>query len=344
MAVHNIIPNSDVLLTDIRDTLNANNSSCTNDVLSFFDSRAVINQWSFRKPYAGGGDTFKLSDSQIRSSDINCGFSVKQVNAYNLIPGAMDGGMNGWTYNRPTGGQYSPYRVGDYVGYNPSAPPMIQGFNVPSEVPKSGTTTVDATAVITTSTGYNVTLSDIGGLSSCRAAVYLVNGSDSHTFASQKTIGEGGFSVPITISSMNTGTWTVYPYLKGEGSVCYTIPNVDSATMKITASSFGVTLTATRATDAQTINWTLTIKNSSSAVTWKNNNWTLTSKTAPSNSMGSSIGDISVKANGTTTVTGSITNVNDALWNSMNLTLSMTLNSGNITASVPIMSQNIQPA
>ena len=114
--------------------------------------------------------------------------------------------------------------------------------------------------------------------------------------------------------------------------------------MKITSSSFGVTLTATRATNAQTINWTLTIKNSSSAVTWKNNNWTLASKTAPSNSMGSSLGDISVKASTTTTITGSITNVNDALWNSMALTLSMTLNSGNITASVPIMSQNIQPA
>ena len=342
MAVKSIIPYSNVLLADIRDTLNNHGSSCTNDVISFFDSRAVINQWSFRKPYSTDVDTFKLSDTQIRN--INCGFSVKQVGAYNLIPNFMDGGMNGWTYNRPTGGQYSPYRVGDYVGYNPSAPPMIQGFSVPSEVPKSGTTTVDATAVITTSTGYNVTLSDIGGLSSCKAAVYLVNGSYSHMFESSSTLGSGGFSVPINVSAMNTGTWTVYPFIKGEGSVCYTIPNVDSATMKITSSSFGVTLTATRATNAQTINWTLTIKNSSSAVTWKNNNWTLASKTAPSNSMGSSLGDISVKASTTTTITGSITNVNDALWNSMALTLSMTLNSGNITASVPIMSQNIQPA
>jgi hypothetical protein len=60
--------------------------------------------------------------------------------------------------------------------------------------------------------------------------------------------------------------------------------------------------------------------------------------------MGGAIGDISVKANATTTVTGSITNVNDALWNSMMLTLSMTLNSGNKSASVPVLSQNMETA
>ena len=160
-------------------------------------------------------------------------------------------------------------------------------------------------------------------------------------YESSSSIASGDFSVPIDIADMTQGTWTVYPFLKN-GSTYYTIPNVESKTMKITASSFSVALTARRLSDAQTISWTLTIKNSGSAVTWKNNNWTLTSKTAPSNSMGGAIGDISVKANATTTVTGSITNVNDALWNSMMLNLSMTLNSGNNTASVPVLSQNME--
>jgi hypothetical protein len=337
-----VIPNSNVnLATNIRDVLNAHGSSCTNDVISFFDSRAVINQWSFRKPYSSDDDMFKLSDSQIRS--INCGFTPKQIAAYTNLPNTMDGNMNGWVYTRPSGGQYSPYRLGDYVGYDTDAPPMIQGFNVPSEVPKQGTTTVDATAVVTTSTGTNVTIADIGGLKDYKPAVYLVSGSYSRMYESSSSIASGGFSVPINIADMTQGDWVVYPFLKS-GSTYYTIPNVESKIMKITASSFSVSLTATRASNAQTISWTLTIKNNGSAVTWKNNNWTLTSRTAPSNSMSGAIGDISVKANATTTVTGSITNVNDALWNSMMLTLSMTLNSGNNTASVPVLSQNMEMA
>lgn len=329
------------LATHIRNVLNAHGSSCTNEIISFFDSRAVINQWSFRKPYATDLDMAKLSDSQIRS--INCGFDINgaRMGSYTQLPTKMDGNMNGWVYTRPSGGQYSPYRVGDYVGYDTDAPPMIQGFYVPSEVPKAGTTTVYATAVITKSTGTNVTIGDIGGLSEYKPAVYLVSGSYSRMYESSSSIASGGFSVPINIADMTQGTWTAYPFLKS-GSTYYTIPNVESKTLKITASSFTVNLRATRSTSAQTVNWTLTIKNDSSAVTWTNNNWSLTSKTAPSNTMSGAIGNISVKANTTTTVTGSIANVNDALWNSTMLTLNMTLNSGNQSASVPIMSQNLE--
>jgi hypothetical protein len=252
----------------------------------------------------------------------------------------MDGGMHGWKYIRPSGGQYSPYRLGDYVGYKPSAAPMIRGFYVPDEVPKSGTTTVSATAVIPTESGSPrtiVTIADIGSLSSYCPAVYLVNGDLSTMYESKTPISSGGFNVSIDISKMNTGTWTAYPFLKS-GSTYFTIPNVMPKQMKITASSFGVELTARKAASGQTINWTLTIKNSSSAVTWKTNNWTLTAFTT--NNMTGSIGDISVKANGTTTITGSITNVNDVLWNSPVLTLKMTLNAGNVNPSAPVLQTN----
>ena len=210
-----IIPDTNVnLATNVRDVLNAHGSSCTNNVISFFDERAVINHWSFRKPYATDLDMFKLSDEQIQS--INCGFTAKQIAAYTNLPSVMDGNMNGWVYTRPSGGQYSPYRVGDYVGYDTDAPPMIQGFNVPSEVPKSGTTTVDATAFVTTSTGTNVTIADIGGLKDYKPAVYLVSGSYSRMYESSSSIASGGFSIPINIADMTLGDWVVYPFLKND--------------------------------------------------------------------------------------------------------------------------------
>lgn len=340
MAVQAIIPQSNVLAVDIRDTLNDNGSSCTNDLLSFFDSRAVINIWSYRKPYATDVDMFKLTDAQIKN--LNCGFNIKdaQIASYTSLPSIMDGGMHGWKYTRPTEMSTPMYRLGDYVGYKPSAAPMIRGFYVPDEVPKSGTTTVSATAVIPTESGSPrtiVTIADIGSLSSYCPAVYLVNGDLSTMYESTTPISSGGFNVSIDISKMNTGTWTAYPFLK-RGSTYFTIPNVMPKQMKITASSFGVELTARKAASGQTINWTLTIKNSSSAVTWKTNNWTLTAFTT--NNMTGSIGDISVKANGTTTITGSITNVNDVLWNSPVLTLKMTLNAGNVNPSAPVLQTN----
>lgn len=340
MAVQTIIPQSNVLAVDIRDTLNDNGSSCTNDLLSFFDSRAVINMWSFRKPYATDVDMFKLTDAQIKN--LNCGFDITkaQIASYTSLPTIMDGGMHGWKYTRPTEMSTPMYRLGDYVGYKPSAAPMIRGFYVPDEVPKSGTTTVSATAVIPTETSTPrtiVTIADIGSLNSYCPAVYLVNGDLSTMYESKDSISLGGFDVSIDISKMNTGTWTAYPFLKS-GNTYFTIPNVMPKQMKITASSFGVNLTANKAASGQTINWTLTIKNSSSAVTWKTNNWTLTAFTT--NNMTGSIGDISVKANGTTTITGSITNVNDVLWNSPLLTLKMTLNAGNVNASAPILQTN----
>jgi hypothetical protein len=340
MAVYDILPDKDLKSADIRDTLNANGSSCTDEFISFFDSRAVINIWSFRKPYATDLDMFKLTDAQIKSSDVNCGLKPYQIAAYTNLTSKMDGDMNGWEYQRPTGGATSPYRLGDYVGYNPSAAPMIRGFYVPDEVPKSGTTTVSATAVIPTESGSPrtiVTIADIGSLSSFCPAVYLVNGDLSTMYESTTPISSGGFNVSIDISKMNTGTWTAYPFLKS-GSTYFTIPNVMPKQMKITTSSFRVELKAFRADSGQTINWTLTIKNTSSAVTWGTNTWTLTAFST--NDMNGAISDISVNANGTTTVTGSITNVNDVLWNSPMLTLKMSLNAGNVKPSAPILQEN----
>jgi hypothetical protein len=70
------------------------------------------------------------------ADDTNHGLVVPFVNvtwspqgfldALNTIAGWIDGGLNHWTYNRPTGGTAAPYRQIDFNGYNHKAPQPIK--------------------------------------------------------------------------------------------------------------------------------------------------------------------------------------------------------------------------
>ena len=56
MAVHNIIPSTNVSMADIRDTLNANEGNVNNTLGSFFKDAAKINKWAKYKPVSYKGD------------------------------------------------------------------------------------------------------------------------------------------------------------------------------------------------------------------------------------------------------------------------------------------------
>ena len=342
MAVHDIIPSSNVLASDIRDTLNANGSSCTNEIITFFNSKAVINHWSFRKPYSSDDDMFMLTDAQIMS--INCGFTPKQIASYTSLadPTIMDGDMNGWVYNRPFGGATSPYRLGDYIGYYPKARPMIENFFVPEQASNqfSGTY-VGATAIVASEhDGKSVTLADLGTLSSYYPAVYVkqASGSQSRMYEGESTIGSSGtFNVEIPVSDLSiTGNWVVYPFLK-KGSTYYTIPNVSARTINIVATYFSLAVRVERRTDGtKTIDYTITVVNNTSAQTWTNNTWRLryfNKKFSDVMVDGEMSGNLTspqtIKANGTTTITGSISNINAKMWEQPVMTLWVSFNSGN---------------
>lgn len=113
-----VIPNSNInLATNIRDVLNAHGSSCTNDVISFFDSRAKINENSRYKPVSYGKD-FDITDADYYA--VNWGFTIPTYANYPAMKNAVSKGET-WTYNRPYGGSASPYRLGDYRRYDTDA-------------------------------------------------------------------------------------------------------------------------------------------------------------------------------------------------------------------------------
>lgn len=243
MAVYDILPDKDLKGVDIRDTLNANGSSCTDEFISFFDSRAVINHWSFRKPYATDVDMFKLTDKQIK--DINCGFDITgaQIASYTSLadPNVMDGNMNGWRYVRPSEMSKPIYRLGDYVGYFAGAKPMIQDFMVMDKI-STQSSGASATAIVNISDGKQVAISDIGDLSDYHAAVFMKKGNTTYQhmfYNKEKTIGEAGtFDVSFTPSELTLGEWTAYPFLLGgsTNSTYFTIPNVSPKNFEVVSS------------------------------------------------------------------------------------------------------------
>lgn len=116
MASLNIIPQTNIKAEDIRDTLAAHGGTVTNNIASFFKSAAKINKWSFYKPYSYAKD-FGITDTEIYSIDCGMTFNIYTTPA-STIAALASGEV--WTYNLPTGGASSPFRLGDFRGYNPN--------------------------------------------------------------------------------------------------------------------------------------------------------------------------------------------------------------------------------
>ena len=76
-----------------------------------------INMWAKGKPVSYATNT-GITDAQRSSWPCNHGFNIPTSTSM-LLHGS-------WTYNRPQGGSSSPYRLGDFRGYDTDATPPIE--------------------------------------------------------------------------------------------------------------------------------------------------------------------------------------------------------------------------
>lgn len=104
--------------------------------LTFFTAAAKINKWAKGKPESKKQDT-ALSDYE--RSQNNFGFDINSITA--VTPTLFSKGSSAWAYILPKGGADSPYRLGDFRGYNPDAKPPFSY----DKIMKSDTTTSSGT-------------------------------------------------------------------------------------------------------------------------------------------------------------------------------------------------------
>lgn len=127
-----IVPNTDVnLAVNVRDVLNSAGGSVTNEVITFFQTRANINKWAKYKPYRKATN-FNLDYSTDPTRADGCmwgmvtptlkaGYVYFNKMAYEITTNPSQANYPNWEYQLPRGGQGEPYRLGDFKGYNTAA-------------------------------------------------------------------------------------------------------------------------------------------------------------------------------------------------------------------------------
>lgn len=121
-------------LPDLRDLMLRNGGRVTENLVSYFEPRAMISPWARRKPMIKANDTDILEFEPSTQAnieeidemrDLGYGISVPSVlseppsRLYTLVEQEYNG--FGYHYHRPRGGVESPYRISDFCGYWPNA-------------------------------------------------------------------------------------------------------------------------------------------------------------------------------------------------------------------------------
>jgi hypothetical protein len=179
--------------TNITTTLVANTLGVTTRNVGKLCASSKINMWSKRKPVR---DT-RLS---IPANEVGVGNSPNSAENYGLIIPAYQGDDSLLTtYARPTGGSSSPYRLGDFRGYDHKAVAPVTIPPPPSKLEKRENIIA---AMIAMPGGSNVTIGDIFGfLGDLRIGV-MVYQSGGGLIGAASSSTPGGGSVDIDLSNL----------------------------------------------------------------------------------------------------------------------------------------------
>lgn len=321
--------------TGITTTLVANTIGVGSNDTGTLCSSSNINKWSKFKPvkYNGTGNFWKAADG-------NCGLSITSSNSIAGITNLVNTGTT-WIYNKPTGGATSPYRLGDFRGYNHSAESPI-AVDVPLEsYISAGSTQV---SMFLNEDDYTVKLSDIDSIKNTYFGAYLV-GTNGTTGARMITatspLISGVTYLDIPINDLNTGNYYIYPLLSDTvntstlsipgGIIYYPLDGVTKSniTIKSTSSNITVMITCGWYNDDHTTNeiiYSVEITNNSASSTILTNCYTsvkffehdITDNMVMGETQ-TSRGNITVAGNSTYTINGSATAYYDDSVNGFNV-------------------------
>ena len=250
MSVNNGLITAPVTLDDVNKALGANHTvvdaACIDEHINIWSKYKPVklaamfttDQWDY--------DNDKWKDTANWFQGFNgavCGLLPYKTSAFANIIANTKGGLNGWTYQRPTGGEASPYRLQDFAGYYHNATPACEAFAGVQKMANGGT--FAAGCAIAVSGSYNVSLADFGtpvyfGVAICNSnggVVYHGTGGTA-----------GGSFVQFDKCGIGNGSYTAYPFLctekitptLGSFSKSYTFwtaPNLSPYQLTVTSSS-----------------------------------------------------------------------------------------------------------
>lgn len=247
MSYANGIVSAPVSISDVQSALGN-----TSGDLATLCTASSINMWAKYKPVKNSLiDTtgqWDLSNKVWKSSatwfqgvsPAVCGLIPYETTSFANVKSNTTGGSNGWTYQRPTGGSSSPYRLTDFAMYNHNASPAAFGFSVPEK--QESLKEFNAMCGMAAADADNVAIADFN--TNVYFGFAFVNSSGTVVYhGTSDTPLTGG--VHISSFALTTyGTYTVYPFFCTEaitpttnsmGNHTYwTVPNVSPATCQVT--------------------------------------------------------------------------------------------------------------
>lgn len=233
MAAKTQIPQTDVAIIDIYDTLNAAGGTVSYDLLSFFKTAAKINPWSQYKPISVPKDFIDVPSSTWGAYNYGIipvtGYAsdvLKQVYAHTAGTSTIS-----WTHALPTGGSSSPYRLGDFRLYNPNATSPFYEISTDTNAPViKEAINVDLLCRFESSNGM-LGLNDLSDLSGKYAALVVGNGSTgsvSQVVYSSTPISSHHGMVSFSLTINTAGTYFIAPAIginnTGTSDTFYILP------------------------------------------------------------------------------------------------------------------------
>lgn len=174
---------------------------------SYFTKDAKINKWARFKPEDYKSD-YALSEHERKMNN----FSFDVLSITGVITTLFANAANSWAYKLPKGGVNSPYRLGDFRGYNTEAQPPFDYHYIM----KTGETingTADEVWRVVTNAGAEIKMSELVVFEDMNSTGYLfvarkLNGSNyEYIKSSMVSMANDPSTIDCSISFPSAGTW-----------------------------------------------------------------------------------------------------------------------------------------
>lgn len=233
MALANNKITAPVSVDDVADCLGMNRSSTLADLCK----SSKINVWAKYKPTDYNA---AFSDNWSKGKDGNYGLNItvdNRVSSWSALVAEYSKANNGYSniYKRPSGGATSPYRLGDFRGYNHKAKPEISDYLAASNYMEDSQISLSVAYNAVTVDGDQVSYNAIDAFRDLYFGYVItdISGKTLKLIATASTT--SSYEVRLAARTLLAGTYRLYPMFCNvdystnhtlRAMYCYAVPNL----------------------------------------------------------------------------------------------------------------------
>lgn len=233
MALANNKITAPVSVDDVADCLGMNRSSTLADLCK----SSKINVWAKYKPTVYPSP---FPDDWYKSKDGNYGLNItvdNRVSSWSALVAEYSKANNGYSniYNRPSGDATSPYRLGDFRGYNHKAKPEISDYLAATNYLEDSQISLSVAYNVVTADGDQVSYNAIEAFKDLYFG-YVITDTSGKTLKLIATASTtSSYEVRLAARTLLAGTYRLYPMFCNvdystnhtlRAMYCYAVPNL----------------------------------------------------------------------------------------------------------------------